>query len=519
MRESKPRPGYPSPPRRPPAPAALLALLLLLAHPAFATIDTLEWMTSDADVIVRGTVGDGHLLKGAKLPTDVVNARITETLKGPPGDSLTFLADAVRFRPWDDGEFLFFLKTAGHYGDDQHSPEKPAAAADPCGWVCVNRVPLEADGGVGAVYDGALRRLEKAGDILDVVRREVAHPRARQPGSVEVQVGVFPGTPLSPGMPGELLGQTVRWLLNARTEAFAQKLTESAQPQDREMGVWILKHFKSAENIRRMTALLNDPYVLPNGTPLGCIVVEYGYGKWAAGPYPIRRAADYALSEWRAAPAETVPLYQPKYAPRYLPRWGCAALASGALLLPLLLACGTIFVTRRFTRGVWAASAVLLLLSTAACLRSAWRIDELAFTAGKDRYELVARAGGIRIMRLEDVRDVFPAAFTTVPRTPTTDTDWEPETAGALRWRDTRLGVERMRGTVWYGGQTYVLFTGFVFPWWMLCAASAVPPALASAGAAILRRRKARKTPGRCHQCGYDLRASPAGCPECGWGR
>jgi hypothetical protein len=49
-------------------------------------------------------------------------------------------------------------------------------------------------------------------------------------------------------------------------------------------------------------------------------------------------------------------------------------------------------------------------------------------------------------------------------------------------------------------------------PWWFLAALSAVLPTLS------LRRylRKMLHHPGTCPQCGYDLRASPTRCPECG---
>ena len=51
------------------------------------------------------------------------------------------------------------------------------------------------------------------------------------------------------------------------------------------------------------------------------------------------------------------------------------------------------------------------------------------------------------------------------------------------------------------------------FPIWTAALALAVPPALA-----IRRRRRERRlaTAGRCPRCGYDLRATPHCCPECG---
>jgi hypothetical protein len=70
----------------------------------------------------------------------------------------------------------------------------------------------------------------------------------------------------------------------------------------------------------------------------------------------------------------------------------------------------------------------------------------------------------------------------------------------SVRWALVRFQVHRS-GTarVW------------VFPQWPLVVAAALAPAVG-----VVRRRRTRVVPGTCRHCGYDLRATPHTCPECG---
>jgi hypothetical protein len=62
-------------------------------------------------------------------------------------------------------------------------------------------------------------------------------------------------------------------------------------------------------------------------------------------------------------------------------------------------------------------------------------------------------------------------------------------------------------------GFEYAPITAFKIPWWFLTTLSAVLPLVW-----IWKklRRLARYREGLCERCGYDLRATPDRCPECG---
>lgn len=58
---------------------------------------------------------------------------------------------------------------------------------------------------------------------------------------------------------------------------------------------------------------------------------------------------------------------------------------------------------------------------------------------------------------------------------------------------------------------------GLVLPWWLVVTtAAAVPAVVLTRHALRARRTQSRRAHLRCTACGYDLRASPDRCPECG---
>jgi hypothetical protein len=86
--------------------------------------------------------------------------------------------------------------------------------------------------------------------------------------------------------------------------------------------------------------------------------------------------------------------------------------------------------------------------------------------------------------------------------------EWRPDLAHP--WRLLGVYVERERPGM------LTRFHYFSFPYWLPAALSG-PLAVRGVRLAIdRRRRRRRRAAGCCPRCGYDLRATPQQCPECG---
>ena len=158
-------------------------------------------------------------------------------------------------------------------------------------------------------------------------------------------------------------------------------------------------------------------------------------------------------------------------------------------------------------------TALSLLVCVASAFMCLWsgpmrRFDEVVWTG--TTYHLDVQSGGARLG--------VEFGWSDVPRTPRPWTwshlkgidgfspAYEPDaTVLGLGWRTTS------RHSAWVGGS--VTSSVLLVPYWQPCILAAVLPAWR--GAVRWGTRRRRQT-GRCPACGYDLRASPERCPECG---
>jgi hypothetical protein len=114
---------------------------------------------------------------------------------------------------------------------------------------------------------------------------------------------------------------------------------------------------------------------------------------------------------------------------------------------------------------------------------------------------------------------------------PSNSAAWDKHRAkmpSGLRWYSTPVPrlAERSWGflwthdtgarlTSWSSAQVYADEWQFGLPWWLFAVATAILP---FARCAVCLRRLRQRKPGCCRACGYDLRATPDRCPECGRG-
>ena len=171
-------------------------------------------------------------------------------------------------------------------------------------------------------------------------------------------------------------------------------------------------------------------------------------------------------------------------------------------------------VTRRLLNLLTAAS---LLLCAAACVlwvRSYFRGDVVSFAGGppppavSSEWFVRSNYGILYFARNESFADGFRLG----PR----PLAWESQDANRVfsgpvvqRRRPCFVaGPFSMGGKAWAAGN----HAGVTVPHWFIAAAAATAPALWAGR----RWRNRRRGPMLCQRCGYDLRATPDRCPECG---
>jgi len=188
----------------------------------------------------------------------------------------------------------------------------------------------------------------------------------------------------------------------------------------------------------------------------------------------------------------------------------------------------------RFLRGAVAALSLLIcLLTLALWIRSYWVGEEWFFNTSAAspentsplpgnpnswlyQYHLASGAGQFQIVRRNLTQnDAAPIGLKRMAEPADALTDFQSKHTGDVNWRFAGLGyigmdrryinVSNMQAWQWG-------FKIITLPGWLISLITVIPPLLWLRRWRIYRRNR----PGFCTVCGYDLRATPDRCPECG---
>jgi hypothetical protein len=477
-------------------------------------IQTLEVSVARADVVALGSVMSiREPQRSSDLFRDVL-IQVEETVKGTPPSQvilplLGWTAEEQSLRVGQS--VMVFLVRTDRLGEFEALPPDIDAALQNYGLALLpgsNRILRLSSPALSAVTMD-FRRLSDPQEVINAIADAAAVPTSRArgalktvlipaPQSVDVGAGLYGGAPVMLEMP-----------VDERLERYAHDW--AARRYDAQ-ALTALRLFPPERNLDVLRRYLGD----------GGTRTQSSYRQGDA--IYLFRAAAWSMIE--SAKSQSIP--RPIIADphdRYLPvgAWRAVLVLLGIVIITLGV-CRRLFHGYSALRLATSASMVFAILIVGLWIRSAVVIDELLFESETAQTWFTSEAGALSISQIANLPHQAVPQFAFVE----TQQPGEPIVA---QWDISPVRYEP-RGLIraayepshtprtWLvGNPTQVgatISTGAVSFGWLLllCFVPGMVHALAALkDYATMRDRLLKR---RCVNCGYDLRASPGRCPECG---
>jgi hypothetical protein len=471
-----------------------------------------SWMDSDtvatlgSDVVVRAKVTDWS--RSASDPRWVsIRAAVTETIKGQAATDVRFLGFFQRDVDLNQvlgdikSQWLVFLVDRGHF----------ESTIDPLLTATYLPLPQTDEKLVVRHPGGSMHQLGRFDDPPTATDTEDLNQRLIPLRTVTAQ---FPGGLAAAAdkvvwVEDLTSFSTQRTVLTDELTLLARGWAASASPQQRWAALRILRAERSSENVRALQGLLSDGYAWPWA------------GEWKSAwrLYPTRAAARAALGRWHVPPAGHAVVREPDDLYVRVPSvalWSIVALPL-VLLLPLEA------LRRRLRLSIFRMTLIeLQLLSVLACvlLVALWFHTRSAVLrmvwcgASQRRWEICGAPGGLQLTVVSAWSDRATLSIASLPRSAGMDQLWQvPQNSYWLISEVEESGGFLRASGKYCGGLRTQYWDTYRVRYGWLVGLTCVAPSIVVIGP-IIRRWRGR--PGYCRKCGYDLRATPQRCPECG---
>jgi hypothetical protein len=514
MTSVTPEPGVRSKPRIPIA--FILALAFLPVPPPagavsvrFDTLTSIECAVDDADRIVVATIASVAPGKDEDEPAFLV-LEVADSLKGARSSIVTCIApEPSETIAWDNKTWrtalgrkaVVFLASAS--GRQVSSFDADRARREGVAWVVQGAVPATGDlpdTEPTRLYTTDLKRMPTGEALVRAVRSRIERNPTNRPPRFLM------GWPQS--VRGHGTPHAIYVPLDDDTTAMARQWLRGQDLSQRRIALSLLNANADPQDLSLFKSLLTDSDV-----------EELQSGKYYVRHYPIREQAWYILQQRHVQvrrPVITEPedLYGP------LPRSKLALVLFVTAVLFVGIRVGLSRPGRPWAlriSGAFATACVLASVLLAALgVRSFWFGDQLVFdTRTGQRIEICSAGGRLQLTKVNDFGRATPFAYISFPRGTPLDQIWrnddrDPDAGFSL------LGFSYARGEIeWlWRRDLYYKWRAFAVPHWAACLAP-LPLMLLHLAARRLIGRRMRKLR-RCIACGYDLRATPDRCPECG---